>query len=75
MSNKHNDGADLLAQAIRAVIEEATENNRSMMKEVKDDMRKMCNRLSDKIGTLNQNMQVQFEEHGKAIDKMIKDRS
>ena len=83
---KLNGSADLLANAIRQVFEEATENGRAAIKEdlqeVKDDMHEIEKNLSSKIDNLdrkidttnkttNENMQAQFAEQEGKIAKMV----
>ncbi len=76
---KLNGSADLLANAIRQVFEEATEKSRV---EVRGDIHEMEKNLSSKIDNLdkkidttnkttNENMQAQFAEQEGKIAKMV----
>ena len=79
MKNKMNDSVYLLAKALRTVVQDAvqeaveggveplTRNVGSLRKE----MGEMEGRLTDRIDTINGNMQVQFDEQEKKIGKML----
>lgn len=82
--NKMNGSVGLLADAMRKVfqegiesaiapVEEAVTGLRDDMKDMRDDMKNMEERLDQKIGTTNQNMQAQFAEQEKRIGQLIQE--
>ena len=72
---KWNGSADLLANAIRQVFEEATEKSRvevrEAMHEVREAMHEMERNLSHKMDTTNEKMQAQFACQEEQIAGMV----